>query len=592
MHLFKSPQHSACKAYIALIASMLLSTHSVFAAESSDAPQKIYQDLEFGTVLYDFYQRDYFAALINHEYATKNKNTQAKSDHGQVLRGGMLLSFGAPNAAKPVFDRLLDQSESEQNRNAAWYYLAKLFYSKSDPKQAKQALQQIQGKISDDLHIDYHYLSTLIHENGHHLENSKAQLEKIKKDLPQYPYFLFNNAIRALNNGNAEQAKALLNEVKGYNYLGEEYAVLSDRAKHGLSQLSGREGKLLEAWQHLTGIRTTGLYSNRALLSYAWATIKLKRFKKAIPALEILDSRSIALPEVQEAKVLLAHLYEQDGALRHALKQNIRAEKEFTSGLGMLQLAREIIALQDVPKEFISNLDKIVRESDWYGERPEVDYNNLTPFLIDLLAANSFNETLRELADLYSIEENLEYWQLQQDQHLLILKERKSKKFTQQSKKAIANGKALSERFANSNTELKLLLLALDEKDQERFSTLLESTQEEINKLTQQINRLQKIESPYSIPDHYSNIIREKKKDIQSKLSETRRYIAKLEVVVRALVNVELDKHESRMQYYAAQAKLAKARLYDATLLNLDSAKKRVNTSKQSTKKNLNGDVQ
>ncbi|PCK04839.1 MAG: hypothetical protein COA42_18730, partial [Alteromonadaceae bacterium] len=51
-------------------------------------------------------------------------------------------------------------------------------------------------------------------------------------------------------------------------------------------------------------------------------------------------------------------------------------------------------------------------------------------------------------------------------------------------------------------------------------------------------------------------------------------YIAKIENIVRKLVNLELDDHAERMAYYSAQARLAKARLYDMTLQDLDKAKR------------------
>lgn len=537
------------------------------------------EELEFGTVLYEFYQGDYFNALINFEYVLGKNNSEAASDHGRLLKGGMLLSYGVPNESHTIFNDILDSTESELSRNSAWYYLAKLFYSKSDLSQAKSALSHVKGKVTQGIHIDYHYLSTLIGDDGKHLKSSRNILEEIQEDLPQYPYFLFNFAIRSLNEGDVDEAIKRLTQVTHYRHLSEEHEVLSDRAKHGLSQIANRQGQLDLAWENLSSIRTTGLYSNRALLSYAWAAIKLKRFEDAIPALQILDSRSIALPEVQEAKVLLAHLYEQSGAKRKALKQNVIAEKEFQRGLSLVGKARSVIEMQDVPREFIGNLEKVVRETDWYGERPEVDYQSLTPFLIDLLSSNGFNEALKELADLYAIENNLNYWLRQGEQHLIILNENENKYFNDEARAYINSSEKLGVEFAAKETELSLLLLSLEEGNQERFVSLITSTREELEKLSGKIAVLGSVEKHYEVPEGLAQEVTQKQGAIAEQLKVTHYYIAAMERVVRRLVNIELDKHSSRMSYYSAQARLAKARLYDATLFDLENARQRVQSS-------------
>ena len=43
-----------------------------------------------------------------------------------------------------------------------------------------------------------------------------------------------------------------------------------------------------------------------------------------------------------------------------------------------------------------------------------------------------------------------------------------------------------------------------------------------------------------------------------------------LEKVMRSVITAELDKHEERIRYYWAQARLGKARLYDKALNNIE----------------------
>lgn len=530
-------------------------------------------ELEYGTVLFDYYQQDYFNALIEFEYNVALANRVATSDHGQVLKGGMLLSYGVPDAAQNIFHRLLKQSERETVRNRAWYYLAKLFYNKSDTNNAIKALSQVKGDIPSDIHLLYHYLATLVQINGNHLGSAQKSVDKISQDTPFFPYLKFNMAIGQLRNGNLDQAVADLEKVTQYAGQSEEFSVLADRAKHGLSQLAIQTGHYPQAWLYLQGIRTTGLYSNRALLTYAWSSIKLKRFNDAIPALEILNSRPISIPEVQEAKVLLSHLYEQEGSPRKALKANLLAEKQFKKGLEQIDEARQIIGRRDVPREFINNLESIVDQSDWYSSRPSVNYHTLTPFLIDLMASHAFNETLRELADLYAIHDNLTYWSEQANQHLLVLKNSSEKSFDDNLKRSLSKSVAIRNELADQRQEARLYTLTLDVKEQERFQVLLDSVHKELAFLDDKIKHLQGVDAPYQPPASMADIVEEKHSQINRKIKQTEKYIAVLEPIMRGLVNAELSKHEERMRYYWAQSRLAKARLYDSTLLELERAR-------------------
>lgn len=528
--------------------------------------------LEYGAVLFDYFQRDYFSALIEQKYAETLRNTNALNPSGQLLKGGMMLSYGLADESEKVFYELLEKNAPQDVQNRAWYYLAKLHYNKSDMDGAKAAISRVSGKIPADILIDYHYLATLIKSDNRSAAGRIAEVEKTARNSPYFPYFLFNMAVAYLAEGDLVAAVETLERVTRYSRTNEELSVLSDRARHGLSELAMQTEQLPAAWQYLSAIRTTGLYSNRALLSYVWAAINQQQFQEAIPALEILSSRSVALPEVQEAKVLLAHVYEQNGDLRRALRRNISAEQEFIAGVHLIAQAREVIKGQDVPREFISNLEAIMDNTDWYAARPSVDYQRLTPFLVDLMASNAFTEALRELADLYVIEDNLKYWAEQADQHRLILISADKKDFNQEMAQVLSASEQLKADFLERSKELSLYSLMLEEDERKRLSALMETTSSEIKAMENKVNRLGQVTEPYRQPPHFHTMVADKHKRIEQTLARTEQQIIALEKIMRKLIGLELDKHEERMNYYMAQSRLAKARLYDMTLLSLEGA--------------------
>jgi len=565
-------------AIILLLNMALALTGSAIArAAVIDSHVKSREGLEHGLVLFEYFQNRFFMALVENAYAVSADNTIALSDQGEILKGGLMLSYGMADESRSVFEELLHDSVPEMVRNRAWYFLAKFYYNKSDLANASQALSRIKGRVPKDLHFDYHYLSTLVRSRAKQTVAGDLRSDKALLDSPQYPYLLFNLAIGQLKQEDLVKAVENLERVTRYEGYDEEYLVLTDRAKLGLAQLAMQKGHFDQAWSYLTAIRTTGLYSNRALLNYSWAAIKVERFPDAIAALKLLNSRSIASPEVQEAKVLLAHLYEQEGSPRKALKANLLSIKDFKEGVEMVAEARRTIDKQDVPEEFITNMEAIMDDSDWHSATPDVDYNNLTPFLIDLMASHPFNETLKELSDLYYLRENLNYWLRQANEHLIIMDNSTKKAFDEKNRQLVNDSQSFNERFTDQKTEFNLLNLTLAEEDQERIDILLESTSSELSGLDQKVAMFQTLEKVYTLPGGYRSGVENLHRRIKKLLQKTELNIVKLEPVMRSLVNSELDKHEERMNYYSAQSRLAKARLYDTTLSTLKDAQRSVN---------------
>lgn len=527
---------------------------------------KSIDELEYNTVLYSYYQQHYFNALVEHEYSAESGNSIANSAKAQVVKGGMLLSYGMAEHSREIFQQLLAANTSEQVANRAWFYVAQLYYQKNQYQAASDALQNVEGRVPLDIHSRYHYLATLLNIRGKHLLAAENIVGGALNDSVYEPYLLYNLAVNMYHRGENDSAAEILQRVTDYADGSEELAVLSDRARHGLAELAVAAGHFPSAWFYLQDIRTTGLYSNRALLSYGWAAIRLQRYEQAIPALKLLDQRSIAIPEVQETKVLLPHLYEQQGYSRRALKGYLLAEKAFKEGVSLLDEARAVIAMQDVPEEFISNLDLVVDDSDWYGVQPDINYQKLTPFLIDLMASHVFQATLKELGDLYAMRNNLDYWKLQARQHELILADRSTERSIDAVRQATKRAAELKNQLDDRKLELKLNTLTLAIEDQRRFRALLETSSEQLEFLDDKIQRVQAIEQPQRHSQQQVDHLHELHASIDTQLLRTNHFIDRLEPVLRNVINAELDKHEERMRYYWAQARLAKARLYDQEL--------------------------
>lgn len=542
-------------------------------ASSLPLQAALVREPEYGGILFNYYQQDYFAALVQYQYAAGKNALQHHGDEARLLQGGMALSYGLTEQAEQIFNELLTPQVNATQRNRAWFYLAKLHHQKADIRRAAHALQQIDGSLPADLAAEFNYLATLINISNQQLDAVQQGLQQASSNQYQ-PYLLYNLAISQLKNNDQAAAAATLNQVMALasSRNNAEMAALADRARHALSQLALQQGELLTAWNHLQQVRTTGLYSNRALLTYAWAAIRLQRYGDAVPALQLQEQRAIAIPETQEAKVLLAHVYETQGAHRSALRQYLVAENAFKEGLATLQDARRIIAAQEIPQEFVINLEAMLDESDWYGMQPSLDYNKLTPFLTELMASNHFYSVIKELRDLYGIRRNLEFWQMQTQQHALIIRLRREQSGMEQLMADVQRSEQQFRFYKTSLQELRLTTLTLPEWDQERFASLWKNTMRELDLVDDRVSQVAAIRAPYRLSQQLEQQSRQMTARVEQELAATNGLIRALENRMRAVIQAELDRHEERIRYYWAQARLGKARLYDKALINLEES--------------------
>jgi hypothetical protein len=580
--MLKNSIPNLLRSSVLLISSFII-TNVIMVSQVSAEDEVKLRDLKYGTILFDYYQQNYFASLIGYEVANSRGELNHQLDEARLLHGGMTLSYGLPDEAEGIFQQLLNADSSRDSdrsnaeisdevRNKAWFYLAKMYYHKGEAKKAATTLGYIQGDIPSIIHNEYNYLATLINIRNNNLNSVEKALNSVMKGSVFEPYLIFNLASSQLASGDIKSSEINFQKVITYGntHPKEEFQVLADRAKQALAHIDVEQGDLLSAWSHLQFVRTTGLYSNRALLSYGWTAIKLERYDIAIPALSALDHRSISIAEVQEAKVLLAHLYEQQGAPRTALKQYLLAERAFAGGIESIDSARRIIAGQRIPEEFVINLDAMMDETDWYGSEPSLDYNKLTPFLIELMSSNSFHIVLKELRDLYALRENLSYWSRQAQEHQLIISHRHQGWSSETLRDFVSSSKKQKDAMEIQISELGLHAKTLSVKEQNRFAPLLDATKDDFKFLETNFTKISKIEKPYEESENTLRWMAKLHKRIEHQLTQTEQMIKKLENVMRIVVNAELDKHEERMRYYWAQARLGKARLYDQTLNTIE----------------------
>ena len=123
-------------------------THSRFKWTDAEG------NLHYGDVLFEFFQGRYFPAIVKLEVSQQFGRMPHHADEAEVLRGGLLLSYGLHEQAAAVFEQLLARGAAPSVRDRAWYYLAKIRWQRGLPRAAAEALGRIEHPLPAALQDD------------------------------------------------------------------------------------------------------------------------------------------------------------------------------------------------------------------------------------------------------------------------------------------------------------------------------------------------------------------------------------------------------------------------------------------------------
>ena len=95
------------------------------AAHGAEVPKPhVIQDPHYGDTLFYFYQDRYFTAITGLMTSQHFNRVALHADEAEVLRGGMLLSYGMHKEAGAIFTQLIEKGAPPPVRDRAWFYLA------------------------------------------------------------------------------------------------------------------------------------------------------------------------------------------------------------------------------------------------------------------------------------------------------------------------------------------------------------------------------------------------------------------------------------------------------------------------------------
>ena len=379
------------------------------AAEPPKKPGPV-QAPHYGDTLFHFFQDKYFTAITTLMASQQIGRIAPHDDEAEILRGGMLLSYGLHREAGEIFAQLIERGAAPAVQDRAWYYLAKIRYQRGLVDEAQAAIARIGHNLPPPLEEERVLLQANLMMARGDYAGAAGVLGTLATGSSASLYARFNLGVALVRGGEAERGEKLLDEVGLAKELpSEELRSLRDKANVALGYSALQAKKPDAARVALERVRLTSLHSNKALLGFGWAAAELKEPRKALVPWSELAQRDFSDAAVLEARIAVPYAYAELGAFGQSLERYEEAIAAFEQEGRHLD---ESIAAIRAGKL----LDGLIErnpgdEMGWFWnirELPEMPHAN---HLAQVLAQHEFQEAFKNFRDLRFLDNNLKGWQ-------------------------------------------------------------------------------------------------------------------------------------------------------------------------------------
>lgn len=439
----------------------------------------------YGEVLFYFYQQKYFSALSHLMTSQHFGRLGAHADEAELLRGGMLLSYGQHVEAGRIFERLIESGAPPAIRNRVWFYLAKIRYQRGYPAEAEQALTRIEGKLPGELDEERQVLHAFLLMGRQEYRQAAALLEGLQGKSAWAHYGRYNLGVALVRAGETGKGAILLEQIGRTPVKGEELIALRDKANVALGFTYLQDGWPELARTYLERVRLDGLMSNKALLGMGWAYSARDQQEKALVHWDELKGRNLLDAAVQESLMAVPYALGKLGAFQRSLDQYEYAIDVYTRE--MTRLEGTIAAIRAGKLGMLLLGEDRIEEMGWFWKLEQLPDAPESVYLAHLIASHDFQEALKNYRDLRFVQTRLEQWSSDLDIYQDMLTTRRAaftnrlpavlgSRRTQEIARLTAARDRYAREIARIETESDVLPLATG-KEQELLTRLERSRQ-------------------------------------------------------------------------------------------------------------------
>ena len=365
-------------------------------------------DPHFGEVLFNFYQQHYFTGLTNLGVSGEFGRLSNHSGEAELLRGGMLLSWGQHREAATVFEQFLATSEDPALRDRSHFYLGKVRFQRGYLEEAANEFELIAGILPEDLEAERFNLQAQAYMGLNRYMDAIGLLSAWTGPQAWTTYARYNLGVAFIAMGDLENGAPLLEQVGQSEAEGDEFLALRDRANLALGFVFLQAGKGQDAKVALQRVRLNGPSSNKALLGVGWASAANNNYRKALAPWMELSARDILDSAVQESLLAVPYAFTKLDAVPQAAEYYVRALDVYNAEITRLDSVISDMDDGRLINKFLA--EEITPDGGWNWQLESLPDDAQTRYLYFAIADHHFHEALKSYRDLRQLKNYLAGW--------------------------------------------------------------------------------------------------------------------------------------------------------------------------------------
>jgi hypothetical protein len=403
------------------------------ARAGASGPQEL-KDLYFGEALYYAFQGEWFDAItrLDTELAQHYGLDEPERDtlyyhinHAEFSVGDFELAYRMHQRAGRAITAVIEGNVAEPVRNEAIYRLARIYFQKDQPVNALYAVERISGEVPSHIENDLDFLrAQILMANGRYGEAADILkgLQDVEESLEGFR--TYNLGIALIKDGQELEGREYLDFTGRIRSSEELTLAIKDKSNLVLGSKLLEEENFESAKQILNRVRLKGPFSNRALLGAGWADLFQGRFERAIVPWSILAAREVTDASVQEAMLAAPYAYGRMDIYSKAAVMYGSALQNFNIELD--KLAESIRSIRE--GHFLQALvrEELKQDANWVVKLRKLPQTPETYYLLELMAAHDFQESLKNYLDLEQLRKKLEAWEGDLDTFEEIIEQRQA----------------------------------------------------------------------------------------------------------------------------------------------------------------------
>jgi hypothetical protein len=367
-------------------------------------------DLHYGDVLFQNFIGEDFEALTRLEAYSHWELMPHHAGEADLLAGGLYLQLGMHNEAGRRFESLLGPAIPASVKARAWFYLAKVWYTRGYHDRTIDSLGRIEGKLEPAQEAERIHLAANALMRLERYDDAIALLSGWSSRSTWMQFARFNLGVALLRSNRLPDGARFLDAVGTLESSDEEMLALKDKANLALGFAYMQANDPANAISRLERIRLDGPQSSRALLGIGWASVAQEKYEAALTPWLALRERNLLDAAVQEAYLAVPYAFSKLGASAQAAEYYEQALTSFDTEQGNIDAAIARIRNDGLLHNLLGSDDASSPQRGWFWQLQDLPDSPESRYLFPVLAGNDFQEGLKNYRDLGYLGSTLARW--------------------------------------------------------------------------------------------------------------------------------------------------------------------------------------